>query len=505
MTMRQHAVSNDFLRPESIKAFTDALRGADYTVDAVLERLGEAGQEGLTRNQTMPALDRLADADDPQADLIRLFPLQQIVPRARLDRFLDVSALIEAGIVGAIGRDGIHADIDIRPYGFTDEAGEWSGWVAADPVPGLDSMVTRTRPNYVLGVSPASTSLAQLTVPDTVGRALDLGAGCGVQSLHLARHADAVTLTDINPRALDMAHLTLALNGLDLDVRAGSFYEPVANDTFDLIVTNPPYVMSPPTDDADRLVYREGGFTGDGLVRHVVREGARHLAEGGLLQILANWADTREASWQDRLAGWVRGTGCDLWVVEREHLDIYAYIEMWLTDAGLSGDPIWLDRYAEWLAYFDAQGITGVGLGWIMVRNSGSNEPSVHVESWPYSIAQPVGPALSAGWKAHDVADLGDDELLARAFTVNASVVQETTGRPGAADPEHVVLRQGTGLCRALAVDAALGGVIGACDGDLPLGVLIGAVAGLLDQPVDELEAALMPKLREAIAQGFIA
>lgn len=505
MTMRQHAVSDDFLRPDSINAFTDALRGAKYNVDAVLERLGEAGQEGLTRNQTMPALDRLGDATDAQADLIRLFPLQQIVPRSRLAAFLDVPALIEAGVLSAIGREGIHADIDVRPYGFTDAAGEWSGWVAADPIPGMDSMVTRTRPNYVLGVSPASTSLAQLTVPDRVGSALDLGAGCGVQSLHLARHADTVTLTDINPRALDMARLTLALNGLDLDVRAGSFYEPVAHDSFDLIVTNPPYVMSPPTDAADRLVYREGGFAGDGLVRHVVREGASHLADGGLLQVLANWADTREASWEDRLAEWVRGTGCDLWVVEREHLDVYSYIEMWLTDAGLSGDPIWLDRYAEWLNYFDAQGITGVGLGWIMVRKSGSAEPSVHMESWPYTIAQPVGAALSAGWTARDVAGLDDDELLARTFTVDPSVVQEATGRPGAADPSHVVLRQTAGLCRALAVDAAVGGVIGACDGELPLGVLIGAVAGLLDQPVDELEAAILPRLREAIEQGFIA
>ena len=106
---------------------------------------------------------------------------------------------------------------------------------------------------------------------------------------------------------------------------------------------------------------------------------------------------------------------------------------------------------------------------------------------------------------ARDVAGLDDDELLARTFTVDPSVVQEATGRPGAADPSHVVLRQTAGLCRALAVDAAVGGVIGACDGELPLGVLIGAVAGLLDQPVDELEAAILPRLREAIEQGFIA
>ena len=51
-------------------------------------------------------------------------------------------------------------------------------------------MITPIRPDFVLGVSSASSTLAQLTVRDPVGRALDLGTGCGVQSLHLARHAE---------------------------------------------------------------------------------------------------------------------------------------------------------------------------------------------------------------------------------------------------------------------------------------------------------------------------
>ena len=67
----------------------------------------------------------------------------------------------------------------------------------------------------MLGVSAASASLAQLTLRRPVGRALDLGTGCGVQSLHLARHADAVVATDLNPRALDLARITFALNGID--------------------------------------------------------------------------------------------------------------------------------------------------------------------------------------------------------------------------------------------------------------------------------------------------
>ncbi|WP_316670764.1 methyltransferase [uncultured Propionibacterium sp.] len=501
-------------------ALREALVGAGYTVDAVLDRLGPAGQEGLARNATVPALHILGGADDAQANLIRLFPLQQALPRESLDSSgggpLDVDALVGAGILrhvrpaGAAGgarADGplVEAVVDIRPYGFEDAGGDWSGWVAADPVPGLDRVVTPTRPDYVLGVSPASTSLVQLSVPDEVGSALDLGTGCGVQSLHLARHAERVVATDLNPRACGLAGLTMALNGLDrVRLRQGSLYGPVAAERFDLIVTNPPYVMSPPAGDGERLVYREGSFTGDGLVETIVRQGPDHLADGGLLQVLANWADTRDMAWQDRLSGWTAGTGCDLWVIQRERLDVYEYIETWLADAGLDGGEQWGPRYRRWLDYFERLGITGVGMGWIMLRNSGAARPQVRVEEWPHDIGRPVGPALSSGWKAIDARAMRDDELFAAHCALSPDVVQETSGAPGAANPSRVVLRQGTGLRRAVEVSTSLGGVLGACDGELSLGRIVDAVASLLGEEPAGLRAELAPGLRDALADGFI-
>ena len=80
----------------------------------------------------------------------------------------------------------------------------------------------------MLGISPASTSLAQLTVRDPVGRSLDLGTGCGVQALHLADHSGTVVATDVNARALRITRLNAALNGVDnVVVRDGSLFEPV--------------------------------------------------------------------------------------------------------------------------------------------------------------------------------------------------------------------------------------------------------------------------------------
>ncbi len=478
----------------------DHLLAADYTVDAVLTRLGQAGQDGLQRNSTVPARTVLGDDQDPQATLTRLFPLAMRVPRAAAAAALPLDRLLDAGLLRPAG-DEIEATVDIRPYGFETASGQWDGWVVSDHTPGLDHDRRPTPPDHVLGVGPASSTLAQLSIDDHVGSALDLGTGCGVQSLHLSTHADRITATDVNPRVHQLARLTAGLNRLDLDLRDGSLYEPVAGERFDLIVTNPPYVMSPPT--ASPLTYREAGLAGDDLVHHLVTHCVEHLKANGTCQLLANWAIT-DQPWQDRLASWAP-TGADLWVIERERLDPFTYIELWLTDAGLAGDPSWSQRYREWLDYFSALGITGVGMGWITVVNSGRDQPDVTIEPWPHEVHQPVGPAISAHRRALDWAQQPTPAVLATAWRLRPDIVQETFGRPGEEDAQHIVLRQSAGLARAMEVDTALGGVLGACDGSLPLGVIVEAVASLLDEDPVRLLEDLLPRLRTAITQGYLA
>ena len=483
-----------------IDELRDHLVAADYQVDAVLDRLGPAGQAGLQRNSTIPAHDILAGDRGPLATLIRLFPLNSAVPVADATRALPLEALRAAGLI-TIERGEAWATADLRPYGFPTGHGQWDGWVVSDHTPGLDQDRSPTRPDYVLGVSPASTTLAQLTIDDPVGSALDLGTGCGVQSLHLSTHAGHLTATDVNPRCLDHARLTAALNRIDVDFRAGSLYEPVADDSFDLIVTNPPYVISPPA-TAGRLVYREAGLPGDDLVRQVVSGSISRLNPGGTCQVLANWA-VLDQPWEERLAGWAP-PGADLWVIERERLDPYAYIEMWLADAGLADDPRWPTAYRDWLDYFKDLGVRGIGMGWITVVNAQRDHPDITVESWPHEVHQPVGHAIAAHRHAVTSARLSDDGLLATNWVLRSDIVQETLGTPGAADPRHVVLRQTTGLQRAMEVDTALGGVMGACDGALPLGVIIDAVAQLLGEEPAGLRLALLPTIRTAVVEGYL-
>lgn len=496
----------------------DTLAGHAYTVDAVLAAIGSTAHAALGRNSTVPAVEVLAGRDDPLATLIRLWPLQRAVDRSAVERALPglVEPLVDTGVLvvesggvdspgppGADSRAGemVRAEVDLRPYAADDR----DLLVFSDLTPGLDTQVAPMRPDFVLGVSSASSTLAQLTIRRPVSAALDLGTGCGVQTLHLAGHAAAVTATDVNPRTLELAALTLALNGVSAELLDGSLYEPVAGRRFDLITSNPPYVMSPPRAGEERLAYRETGYRGDAMMEHLVRRAVDHLNPHGTCQILGNWAHVGGQPWQERLGGWVAGTGLDAHIVQREVLDVPAYVELWLADAGLAGSADYRQRYAEWLDYFAGLGIEAVGMGWLLLTRAGREDPWLRIEDWPYAVEQPIAPAFAAESDWITASRRSDDELLAQAWSLTDDVIEETTGQPGAADPQHIVLRQQRGFRRAIDADTALAAVLGACDGDLPLGVVIDAVAGLLEVDLRQLRADLLPRFRILIADGWFA
>ncbi|MDT9595387.1 class I SAM-dependent methyltransferase [Nocardioides zeae] len=489
----------------------DALVAADFTVDTVAGLLGPVAHGALARNQTAPGLARTTDGS-PLATLTRLFLLQAAVPRSAADAALPdlVDRLAVEGVLEA-GVGEVRARLDCRPYSAPDALGDHDFWVVSDLTPGLDGAPNHVTSDHVLGISSASTSLAQLTIREDVASALDLGTGCGVQALHLATHAGRVVATDVNPRALRVARLNAALNGLDqVEVRDGSYFEPVRGEQFDLIATNPPFVISP--GNRERLVYRDSGLPGDRVVEDIVRTAPRHLVEGGWCQVLANWVIAKGQPWDERLAGWLGagpdGPECDALVVQREVLDPAAYVELWLADEGAVGTPDYLRRYDTWLSWFEEQGIEGVGFGWINLRRrvAGEAGPVRHrLEEWPYDIEQPIASAIAAWGDAVDeLRRTDDDALLGRRLLLAEGVVQETVGAPGAEDPEAIVLRQQRGFRRGHAADTVTAAIVGACDGELALGVIVDAVAQLLEQDAADLRATYLPVVRQLVEDGFL-
>jgi hypothetical protein len=488
---------------DDLRRLRQALLAAGYTVDGVPRALSVQAHDALAAGDPAPAHRSTRDAS-PISTLVRLFLLGRAVSTADCAAAFGPLGLDQAAELGVITADGpelVRAGLDVRPYG---EPG--AGWFVVSDV-GADA--ARRGPvgrDHVLGVGGASVTLAAATVRDPVATALDLGTGSGVQALHLSDHVGSVTATDRNPRALDLARMTAALSAVPgWELLEGDLFAPVAGRRFDLVVSNPPFVVAP----QGRFLYRDSGLPGDEVCRRIVREVPGHLTEGGTAQLLANWLHVRDAEWQDRLRDWLAGTGCDALVVQRELQDPAQYAALWLRDSGDDSDPsgdLYASLYDDWLAWFDDNAVEAIGFGVISLRRTGSSEPVVSVEEHQQQVDHPLGPTLGA-WltRAGALRDLSDEALLHTGLTVADDVRLEQRAAPG--DGWEVVaqtLLQETGLRRRAGIDELGLLLVAGCTGQEPLLGLLTVLATSFGLEPDELVEDALPLVRSLVQDGYL-
>ena len=454
------------LSDADIDRLQDALLAAGYDVQAVPALLGEEAAGALARGERVPAL-RAAGGGSPVETLVRLFLLGSTEPEPAVAAALPLDAARRAGLVEQSG-GGVRAALDLRPYGEGDPDQDGTAWWVVSDL-GTDVRPGPLRADHVLGVGSASITLARATVRRPVATALDVGTGCGVQALHLSRHAGAVTATDVLPRALELARLTARLNRLDWELLPGDLLDPVRGRRFDLVVSNPPFVVG--RGDGG-FAYRDSGLAGDEVCRRLVRAAPAHLADGGWGQLLANWVHVSGRPWQDRVAGWLDGSGCDAWVWQREVADPAQYAALWLADAGERGSPEYERRYARWLDWFAAEGVEAVGFGLVTLHRSGAGDPTVRIEDVPQPVEEPAGPHVGAWFERLDA--LRGADLAAVRFRRAPGLVLEQLAEPG---PEGWAvarqrLRQPGGLRWSAEVDEVVAALVAGCDGSRPLGEL---------------------------------
>ncbi len=262
----------------------------------------------------------------------------ETVTRAVAAEALDVDAALALGLLE--GTDELAAAFAVD---------EWQGcYLAYDGDAQMES-------DHVTGISNATRTLAALTPRGPVRSALDLGTGCGSQAVLVARHADQVVATDVTERALRAARLNLELNDIsNVELRDGSLFEPVAGERFDLIVSNPPFVVSPDTD----VVFRDAGLEGDEISRLVVQGAAEHLEPGGQAAMLICWAHGAEDDWRDRVRAWLLDTGCDAWLVRYVSEDPLEYALKWTGE----------EAAARWTDYYDAASIGALTTGGLVLH-----------------------------------------------------------------------------------------------------------------------------------------
>ncbi|MFC0315901.1 methyltransferase [Gordonia phosphorivorans] len=483
-------------------ALGEVLRERDYTDAGIADLLGEQAGAALTVGTWWPALRATERAEvdrRPLATLIRLFLLGAVEPEADVTAAfapLAPTTLVEQGVLVRTGT-GYRAVLDIRPHGSDQHE-----YLVVSDQDALLSAATLAH-DHVLGIGGASISLAQAVVRTSATRALDLGTGCGIQALHLDSHAESIVATDTNPRALALARVTAQLNGMSWDLREGSLFEPVAGERFDLIVANPPFVVGTGSQD---YIYRDSGIAGDGISRRLIEQVADYLEPGGVAQLLANWVVHDVDDWQARIGEWVRASGLDAWVVQRELADPISYISLWIADAGETPESA-AERGAHWLDWFEREQIVGIGMGLVTLRKPETERaPDVVIEEITAAGQEVSGFEVQAWWARRDfLRSVSDEELLAAPLST-APVFLEAQSLPGADGWQEIsaaVTRPG-GPGAVLPVDEVMTALLAGCRGEVPLGGLIDLLADFHGVDADALAEVTMPVVREAITRGIL-
>lgn len=433
-------------------ALRDLLARASYDEEHIDELLSAGGPASIRLRPPTP-LTRLA----------QLFLAGEELDIADAAATVPVAELEAAGLLER-SPGGVRALVRLHPLrGLV---------IAADSrVPGSLAR------DHVVAPGRASETLAALTIRRPAANALDLCCGSGVQALLAARHAERVVATDLNPRALGLGRLSAELSGIDnVEWREGNLFEPLGDELFDLVVANPPFVISPTHD----LTFRDGGRRGDELSREVVTGVAERLDEGGFGHVLCEWID------EDAPRRWLEASGCDAVVLRADTLDPVAYAMRWTALDAASPQQA-AERAERWLPYYAELGIGEISTGAIVLRRrSGTNW--VHHDEL-VSVRGDAGPQLLRIFEGHDLlASLPERRL---AFAEGVTLIQRLRGGGG---PDRARLTTEQGAALPGRVPPELVPLLLSLDGQKPLAEAAGS----------GLDAAL-PAIRDLVRRGYLA
>src|SRR5579863_2871912 len=208
---------------------------AGYTENSLRKHLGAAELPSRHLRNHARLLDRTS-APSALNVLLRWFWLARAQTRPETADLIPEDVLrlmLDCGLLRKQGEDLIPCAMLLHIEGFL---------VASDHSSAIDAKQVE----MVLWPNPTSKFLARFAVRRHSRSTLDLGTGSGILSLGASRYSDEVVATDLNERAVKCARFNARLNGIEnIEVLGGDCFAPVAGRTFDLILSNPPFFITP--------------------------------------------------------------------------------------------------------------------------------------------------------------------------------------------------------------------------------------------------------------------
>lgn len=314
-------------------------------------------------------------------------------------------------------------------------------------------------PNFVLPIGPSALLLAYMTIRRPVASALDLGAGCGVLGILAAEHADSVTATDVNPRALALTRLNARLNGVtNIETLRGSTFAPVRGRCFDLILANLPYVISPER----QFLYRDMVSPRRMDSLNLLKEIPQYLSQGGFAHLNISWTyRAGQNPWQP-LTTSLRKTGLDALLFLAADLRPEEYATLWVPP----------ERVSQWAGWYKSQGMERFALGHLALRARKSPENFFVIFRLDSEIKQDVGEAMERLFAAQDQLD-----ALERSGGWLACVMSPREIQFGRGDGDSVVVSDSSGLGLKLRIRTVTAGCVGWLDGKLSIAEALSSLA----------------------------
>ena len=479
---------------EGIEQLRAALDRAGYRIEQIedvlqVERLSSRPADIALQLRRLPR-------SGPFPTLVRLFLLGATVTRADAEAALaplPLERLLSLGVLEERAGGEIRGAIKLVPHGGVLIASDHER--DGEPVP----------EDVVAGVHPPSVVLAKLAVWLPVERALDIGTGNGIQALFAAQHCEHVIATDVSQRALDFAAFNARLNGVDnIEFRRGSFFEAVEGERFDLLLCNPPYLISP-----DSLyAYRDSGLGGDTVSSELVRRAPEFLVEGGFAHLLASWIRRDDDGWSDRLREWTAGSGCDAFLLHYQTERPIDHAESWL--APLAAGPIAEYEHAldRWLDYFSREAIASISHGAVMLRRRSAARNWIRAEELPTNRLLPASLHVLRIVAAEDFLEglaRPEDLLDERLALVQAHQLdQRLAAREHGLAHLHTSLSLDEGLGFVIGVDLETAELLPALDGSATVREALAERARERGLEEERLEQAALPVIKRLFELGFL-
>jgi carbamoyltransferase len=387
---------------------------------AVLERAGyeEASICALLKVDASQQIEptrlhyysRFVLPDSDLGNLVRLFLLREALSEARVEALFGpdlFNALMKLGLLHERD-DGIASRVDVWSledlFLATDHR-----YMVLGPADHLDES-----PVMYIGLD--SRGLVHSAPRVACRRVLDLCTGSGVQALIASRYASEAVGVDLNPRAVRFARFNAQLNGIEnVRFHLGDLYAPVSGERFDAILANPPFVPSPD----DELGFRDGGRTGENVLKRIVAGAAAHLLKDGRIGIVTDLVDV--GSYRARLENWWEGGAADMLVLHTADRDEILF------SAPHSHAPFgqsyqeYNTQLERWVQNYRQAGLKAVNFGYVFIRRLSEAQSSTYysriVHSPTAGIHQEVAGYFRGRRRLREFKQGGPDGLFLRPAT----------------------------------------------------------------------------------------